>query len=101
MTSSMESLARVRFASSGESSLSSHPHAPAHGMSLTQDTSAQPEESFDGEVEPSDIRKIPTGIADLDTIVDGGFPAGSTVLLMGEEGAGPRARGRTSGRQAR
>jgi len=59
-------------------------------MALTQDTSAQPEESFDGEVEPSDIRKIPTGIADLDTIVDGGFPAGSTVLLMGEEGAGLR-----------
>ena len=34
------------------------------------------------------VRKVPTGIADLDAIVDGGFPAGSTVLLVGEIGAG-------------
>lgn len=59
-------------------------------MALTQDASVQPEESFDAEAEPGDMRKIPTGIADLDTIVNGGFPAGSTVLLMGEEGAGLR-----------
>jgi len=59
-------------------------------MALTQDASAQPEESIDTEIEPGDIRKIPTGISDLDTIVDGGFPAGSTALLMGEEGAGLR-----------
>jgi len=38
--------------------------------------------------EPDAIRKVPTGIADLDSIVDGGFPAGSTVLLLGEVGAG-------------
>lgn len=38
--------------------------------------------------EPLTIRKVPTGIADLDSIVDGGFPAGSTVLLLGEVGAG-------------
>ena len=38
--------------------------------------------------EPDTIRKVPTGIADLDSIVDGGFPAGSTVLLLGEVGAG-------------
>ena len=50
----------------------------------------QPEDSFPPEVEPSDIRKIPTGIADLDTIVEGGFPEGSVVLLMAEEGAGAR-----------
>ncbi len=34
------------------------------------------------------IRKVPTGIADLDSIVDGGFPSGSTVLLKGDIGAG-------------
>jgi KaiC/GvpD/RAD55 family RecA-like ATPase len=35
-----------------------------------------------------DQRKIPTGISALDAIVDGGLPAGSTVLLLGEAGAG-------------
>ena len=34
------------------------------------------------------IRKVPTGIADLDSIVDGGFPSGSTILLSGDIGAG-------------
>ena len=34
------------------------------------------------------IRKVPTGIADLDSIVDGGFPSGSTILLWGDIGAG-------------
>jgi KaiC/GvpD/RAD55 family RecA-like ATPase len=34
------------------------------------------------------IRKVPTGIADLDSIVDGGFPEGSLVLLLGDIGAG-------------
>src|SRR3990170_1358239 len=33
-------------------------------------------------------RKVPTGIADLDSIVAGGFPGGSTVLLLGDIGAG-------------
>ncbi|HEY7589234.1 MAG TPA: recombinase RecA [Thermoplasmata archaeon] len=36
----------------------------------------------------STVRKVPTGIADLDSIVDGGFPSGSTVLLLGDIGAG-------------
>ena len=40
------------------------------------------------EINPADLRKVPTGIADLDSIVDGGFPAGSTVLLLGDIGAG-------------
>ncbi|HKZ89886.1 MAG TPA: recombinase RecA [Thermoplasmata archaeon] len=40
------------------------------------------------EADPGPIRKVPTGIADLDSIVDGGFPSGSTVLLLGEIGAG-------------
>jgi len=51
---------------------------------------AQPEDSIVPDAEPSEIHRIPTGIADLDMIVDGGFPQGSTVLLMGEEGAGLR-----------
>ena len=59
-------------------------------MALTGEATAQPEDSIPSDAEPSTIRRIPTGIADLDTIVDGGFPQGSTVLLMGEEGAGLR-----------
>lgn len=34
------------------------------------------------------VRKVPTGIADLDSIVNGGFPSGSTILLWGDVGAG-------------
>ncbi|HKW43435.1 MAG TPA: hypothetical protein VJP06_04530 [Thermoplasmata archaeon] len=34
------------------------------------------------------VRKVPTGIADLDSIVNGGFPSGSSVLLWGDIGAG-------------
>src|SRR2546427_9940236 len=34
------------------------------------------------------VRKVPTGIAGLDSIVDGGFPSGSTILLWGAIGAG-------------
>lgn len=56
-------------------------------MALTQDASVQSEEPFEIEDAP---KKIPTGIADLDTIVEGGFPTGSTILLRGEEGAGLR-----------
>jgi KaiC/GvpD/RAD55 family RecA-like ATPase len=61
-----------------------------NGMALTGEATVQPEDSILPDVEPSSIRLIPTGIADLDTIVEGGFPQGSTVLLMGEEGAGMR-----------
>ncbi|TLZ53926.1 MAG: hypothetical protein E6K17_08920, partial [Methanobacteriota archaeon] len=41
-------------------------------------------ETFD----PLALRKVPTGIADLDSIVNGGFPEGSLVLLLGDIGAG-------------
>ena len=34
------------------------------------------------------LKKIPSGIDSLDTTIDGGFPAGSLVLLLGELGAG-------------
>jgi KaiC/GvpD/RAD55 family RecA-like ATPase len=35
-----------------------------------------------------DVRKIPTGVADFDAIINGGLPDGSLVLLLGEVGAG-------------
>jgi KaiC/GvpD/RAD55 family RecA-like ATPase len=35
-----------------------------------------------------DVRKIPTGVADFDAIINGGLPEGSLVLLLGEVGAG-------------
>ncbi len=34
------------------------------------------------------VKSIPTGVADFDSIIKGGFPAGSVVLLIGEPGAG-------------
>lgn len=34
------------------------------------------------------IDRIPTGVADFDSIIKGGFPSGSVVLLLGELGAG-------------
>jgi KaiC/GvpD/RAD55 family RecA-like ATPase len=34
------------------------------------------------------IDRIPTGVADFDSIINGGFPAGSVVLLLGDLGAG-------------
>lgn len=34
------------------------------------------------------VRRIPTGVADFDSIVKGGMPTGSVVLLLGELGAG-------------
>src|SRR2546427_9297405 len=59
-------------------------------MALTGEAVAQPEDSFPADAAPPTIRRIPTAIADLDAIVEGGFPEGSVVLLMGEEGAGMR-----------
>lgn len=35
-----------------------------------------------------DARRIPTGVADFDSIVQGGMPAGSVVLLLGDVGGG-------------
>lgn len=34
------------------------------------------------------LKKVPSGIASLDPIIKGGFPAGSFVLLLGDVGAG-------------
>jgi KaiC/GvpD/RAD55 family RecA-like ATPase len=42
--------------------------------------------SGDGMREPA--KMIPTGVADFDSIIKGGFPAGSVILLVGDLGAG-------------
>lgn len=57
-------------------------------MPLTAEGVGTSEHRFSREIDPSLIRRIPTGIADLDAIVGGGFPSGSTVLLWGDIGAG-------------
>ena len=36
----------------------------------------------------SPVSRIPTGVADFDSIIKGGLPIGSTVLLLGDLGAG-------------
>jgi len=35
-----------------------------------------------------DFERMPTGVADFDSIIKGGLPAGSVVLLLGDVGAG-------------
>jgi KaiC/GvpD/RAD55 family RecA-like ATPase len=35
-----------------------------------------------------DVQRIPTGVADFDSIIQGGLPAGSVVLLLGDVGGG-------------
>jgi KaiC/GvpD/RAD55 family RecA-like ATPase len=35
-----------------------------------------------------DVQRIPTGVADFDSIVGGGLPTGSVVLLLGDVGGG-------------
>lgn len=36
----------------------------------------------------AELNRIPTGVADFDSIIKGGMPTGSVVLLLGEIGAG-------------
>jgi len=57
-------------------------------MPLTEDIDLTSRTPASREIDPSMIKRIPTGIADLDSIVGGGFPSGSTVLLWGDLGAG-------------
>ena len=60
-------------------------------MALTEEDvlgSTSPLSFDDAREEARVLRKVPTGIADLDSIVNGGFPSGSTVLLWGDIGAG-------------
>lgn len=57
-------------------------------MALTEDTPLLVDTPQTREIDPTKIKRIPTGVADLDSIVEGGFPSGSTVLLLGDVGAG-------------
>ena len=57
-------------------------------MALTQDDELPLLTAPTKIIDPTLIKRIPTGVADLDTIVEGGFPSGSTVLLWGDVGAG-------------
>ncbi len=58
------------------------------GMPLTAERIYHTDETLNRRVDSFAPPKVPTGIADLDSIVNGGFPAGSTVLLNGDIGAG-------------
>ncbi len=58
------------------------------GMPLTAERIYSSEETLNKTVDPDALRKVPTAIADLDAIVNGGLPEGSLVLLLGDIGAG-------------
>lgn len=58
------------------------------GMPLTAERIYHSDETLNRRIDAFATPKVPTGIADLDSIVNGGFPAGSTVLLNGDIGAG-------------
>src|SRR6058998_4093508 len=58
------------------------------GMALPRESIYLSVDALPEPLEPTRVRKVPTGIADLDSIVDGGFPSGSTILLLGDVGAG-------------
>lgn len=58
------------------------------GMALTRESMYLSFEAPADPPAPAHLRKVPTGIADLDSIVEGGFPGGSSVLLCGDIGAG-------------
>ncbi|MCK4455705.1 MAG: hypothetical protein KAU99_05095, partial [Thermoplasmata archaeon] len=56
------------------------------GMPLRSPLSQQSEEEL--QYDPVRAKRIPTGVADFDTIIKGGLPSGSLVLLLGDMGAG-------------
>ena len=58
------------------------------GMALPRESIYLSVDALPEPLEPTRVRKVPTGIADLDSIVNGGFPSGSTILLWGDIGAG-------------
>lgn len=62
--------------------------AGSTGMALTRENTYSSDDAVPESSDPVKVRKVPTGIADLDSIVDGGFPSGSTILLWGDIGAG-------------
>jgi len=57
------------------------------GMPLTPE---MVEAHLEDKVDTFPVKRIPTGVSDFDTIVKGGLPAGSLVLLLGDVGAGQR-----------
>src|SRR5437667_4057311 len=61
------------------------------GMALTRESAFLSVDALPEPLEATRVRKVPTGIADLDSIVDGGLPSGSTILLCGDVGAGWRS----------
>src|SRR5256885_15578416 len=58
------------------------------GMALTRESAFLSVDALPEPLEATRVRKVPTGIADLDSIVDGGLPSGSTILLCRGIGAG-------------
>lgn len=56
------------------------------GMPLRQPMTRHSEDDL--QYDPVKVKRIPTGVADFDSIVKGGLPAGSLVLLLGDVGAG-------------
>src|SRR5256886_16075821 len=58
------------------------------GMALTRESAFLSVDALPEPLKATRVRKVPTGIADLDSIVDGGLPSGSTILLCGDIGAG-------------
>src|SRR5437879_12485581 len=60
------------------------------GMALTRESAFLSVDALPEPLEATRVRKVPTRIADLDSIVDGGTPSGSTILLCGGGGAGMR-----------
>src|SRR2546428_4770640 len=65
-------------------------------MALTRESIYSSVDALPEPLEPTRVRKVPTGIADLDSIVDGGFPSGSTILLLGDVGPGMQEYGYTA-----
>src|SRR5437870_11175238 len=57
-------------------------------MALTRESIYSSVDALPEPLERTRVTKVSTGIAALDSIVDGGFPSGSTILLLGDVGAG-------------
>src|SRR3989475_11028621 len=70
------------------------------GMALPRDSIYLSVDALPEPLERVRVRKVPTGIADLDSMVDGGFPSGSTILLWGDVGAGMQEYVYTAGSKA-
>src|SRR3989475_12424959 len=58
------------------------------GMALPRDSIYLSEDALPEQLERVRVRTVPTGIADLDSIVEGRFPTGSTILLSCDIGGG-------------